>query len=104
MAAAFDAGNAAFEENIALSNEAEVRYETTASKITVAWNNIKDAAIEFGAVALPLVADVAGAVASVAQEFGELPDWVKTGSMAIVGGGGQIGRAWCSARLVDGRE
>ncbi|HLR96140.1 MAG TPA: phage tail tape measure protein [Jiangellaceae bacterium] len=90
MAAAFDAGNAAFEENIALSNEAEVRYETTASKITVAWNNIKDAAIEFGAVALPLVADVAGAVASVAQEFGELPDWVKTASMAIVGGGGLV--------------
>jgi len=90
LAAAFDAGNAAFEENIALTNEAEVRYETTASKITVAWNNIKDAAIEFGAVALPLVADVAGAVASVAQEFGELPDWVKTASMAIVGGGGLV--------------
>lgn len=90
LAAAFDAGNAAFEENIALSNEAEVRYETTASKITVAWNNIKDAAIEFGAVALPLVADVAGAVASVAQEFGDLPDWVKSASMAIVGGGGLV--------------
>ena len=85
-----DLANEAWESNTALIDEAEKRFATAESQMTVAWNNIRDAAIEFGAVALPYVADLAGAVSDVARSFGELPDWAQTALMAIVGGGGLV--------------
>lgn len=72
----------------ALTDEYAKRAETTASQVQVAWNNIKDAGIEAGAVMLPVVATLAGGVAGVARAFGALPDPVKAAavSMAAIGG------------------
>lgn len=71
-------GDEAWSSNSALAAEAAKRYETTESKVKVAWNNIKDAAIDAGAVLLPVIAGVAESVAGIAQAFGSLPEPVKS--------------------------
>ena len=77
-------GDSAWQSNSALAAEAAKRYETTESKVKVAWNNIKDAAIDAGAVLLPIIAGVSETVAGLAQAFGGLPDPVK-GAITILG-------------------
>jgi TP901 family phage tail tape measure protein len=83
-----DLGAQAWEENTALVAEATKRYETTEAKISIAWNNIKDAAIDAGAGILPVVATVAEGAAGIAQAFAALPDPVKgaLGSLSGIGG------------------
>ena len=66
-------GSAAWKDNSALADEAAKRYATSASKIKVAWNGIKDNMIEIGAVALPIVADFAEAIAGLTDAFADLP-------------------------------
>jgi TP901 family phage tail tape measure protein len=78
-------GDEAWKSNSALAEEAAKRYETTESKVKVAWNNIKDAAIEAGAVLLPMISSVAETVSDVATSFGNLPDPVK-GALTALGG------------------
>jgi TP901 family phage tail tape measure protein len=78
-------GDSAWQSNSALAEEAAKRYETTESKVKVAWNNIKDAAIDAGAVLLPLIAGVAESVAGLAGAFGGLPEPVK-GVLSVLGG------------------
>lgn len=89
-------GNKAWGENTALAAEAAKRYETTESKVKVAWNNIKDAAIDAGAVLLPMIQTVAESVAGLASAFGDLPKPLQNtvvtlsgivGVAALVGGG-----------------
>ena len=80
-------GNAEFEQNLALVEEANKRYETTESQLQIARNAIVDAGISLGASVLPVLADVAGAVADVAGWFAALPEPVQrsvTGLGAIV--------------------
>ncbi|KQQ89463.1 phage tail tape measure protein [Arthrobacter sp. Leaf137] len=78
-------GDEAWASNSALAEEAAKRYETTEAKVQIAWNNIKDAAIDAGAVLLPLVSGVAESVAGVAQVFASLPEPVK-GALTVLGG------------------
>jgi TP901 family phage tail tape measure protein len=78
-------GSKAWTENTALVNEANKRYDTTQSKITIAWNNIKDAAIDAGAVLLPIIQGVAESVTGLAQTFGSLPQPVKSAVTLFVG-------------------
>jgi len=91
-----DLGSKAWRENTALVQEATKRYETTDSKVKIAWNNIKDAAIDAGAVLLPIIQSVAESVAGLAQVFGDLPAPVQgtltlmagvVGAAALAGGG-----------------
>lgn len=56
---ALDLGARAWEDNNALTREAEQRYGTTASKIEVAKNQIKDLAISVGDEMLPAIGDMA---------------------------------------------
>lgn len=76
-----------YDSGMALIEEANKRYATTESKIAMAWNGIKDAAIEAGAIILPVVAEMADAVAGLADWFGSLPDSVQ-GFLTILGGVG----------------
>ncbi len=89
-------GSAAMKANTALTEEANKRYETSASKIKIAWNNIVDAGISAGGSLLPVIAQIAGDVAKVAEGFGQLdPEFqsviVKAaavvGVLLLVGGG-----------------
>ena len=50
-----DLASNAWEENVALTNEANVRYNTTASKLTMVGNKAKNAAIAFGKDLTPAI-------------------------------------------------
>lgn len=89
-------GNKAFGDNTALIQEAAKRYDTTASKMSMAKNALHDAAIEIGEEFLPVLAGVAEKVAAVGQWFSNLPGPVKSvlaglgsvaGVVGVVGGG-----------------
>lgn len=96
LAESLATGSQAWKENTALTAEAAKRYETAESKVKIAWNNIKDAAIDAGGAILPMVAEVAQAVSGLAQGFNDLPKPVQNlvvgmtgiiGVLALVGGG-----------------
>lgn len=78
-------GNQAFEENNALTIEAAKRYETVESKLAIAGNAVRDAAIDFGQVFLPAVGAAAEGVAGFSAFIGDLPDPVQ-GIMGILTG------------------
>jgi hypothetical protein len=84
LAASLALGNEAWADNRALMNEANKRYETTASKIQMAQNSINDAGITIGSVLLPALSAGVGLVADFAQGFTELPGWMQT-SVTIIG-------------------
>lgn len=90
LAESLDTSSRSFEENTALAKEAAKRYQTTESQIKIAWNNIKDAAIEAGGAILPVISDMADKIAALAGWFGDLPDGIqgfitKAGGMIAVG-------------------
>jgi len=93
----------AFEDNSALTEEFDKRLNTTAAQIQISWNNIKDAGIDAGATLLPIVEQVAGSVADLAQAFGSLPGPVQksltglAGITALLGGG-----LWFTSKVVNG--
>lgn len=74
-----------WERNTALAAEAEKRYGTAASQMRVAWNNVTDAAIEFGEVFLPVIVEASQAVAGFAQWVGGLPEPIKA-TVGVMGG------------------
>ena len=80
-----DSGRRAWQENNALTAEAEKRYQTTASQIRIATNVINDQAISLGAVLLPVIASTLTGVTSLVEGFGKLPEPVRQ-SIAVVGG------------------
>lgn len=70
-------GTSAWAENRALTDEAAKRYETTASKLKVAGNQIKDAMIDVGASIAPMVSGVAQGGSDLVRFFQELPGPVR---------------------------
>ena len=77
--------NGAFEDNTALVDEANKRYETTEARVAIAQNAINEAAITLGDTFLPIIADVADGVAGLAVGFASLPEPV-SGAIAGIGG------------------
>lgn len=89
LANSLELGGKSWQENMALLEEAGKRYDTTASKITISWNRIKDAAITAGAALLPVITTVAEGVAGLTDAFGSLPAPAQQGVilLAAVGTG-----------------
>lgn len=54
---AVELSNKAWEENTALTAEAEQRYATTESRLKILWNRLKDVAISFGESLAPAIMD-----------------------------------------------
>ena len=81
-------GEEAWKSNSALAEEAQKRYETSEARIQIAWNNIKDAAIDAGGSILPVAADLADSVATVVGAFTDLPGPAKGAVGALAGVGG----------------
>lgn len=81
-------GEEAWASNSALAEEAQKRYETAEARIQIAWNQIKDAAIDAGGAILPVVANIAEGVGGVVGAFTDLPGPVKGAAGAIAGVGG----------------
>jgi TP901 family phage tail tape measure protein len=84
-----------WDRNNALLTEAEKRYETAAARLSVARNNINDAAISLGEVFLPAIVEASEAVARFAGWLADLPLPVReaaaglgtvTGATALMGG------------------
>jgi TP901 family phage tail tape measure protein len=87
--------NKAWDDNSALVNEANKRYQTTASRLQVAKNQINDTAISIGQGLLPMLGKAADFFGNVAAAMGQLPGPVKAligpmtalvGIVALVGG------------------
>lgn len=78
-------GNQAWEANSALVNEANKRYETTASRLKIARNQLNDAAIDIGANVLPAFVAVADRVGFMGEAFHSLPGPVKEAVTALGG-------------------
>ena len=83
-------GAAEWKNSTALADEAAKRYETTASETKMAWNEIKDSAIDAGQGMLPVVSAVADSVSTLAAAFGALPGPVKS-SVGVIGAVGAAG-------------
>ncbi|WP_176227994.1 phage tail tape measure protein [Escherichia coli] len=81
-------GDEAWASNSALAEEAQKRYETSEARIQIAWNNIKDAAIDAGGAILPVAANIAEGVGGIVGAFTDLPGPVKGAVGAIAGVGG----------------
>ena len=84
--------NQAWDENIALTQEAEQRYNTTESQLTILWNRIKDVGITLGDALIPVLLDfidalqpVIDAIARAAEWFAALDPAVRNVILAITG-------------------
>lgn len=69
---AIETGRKAWEENTALTIEAEKRYETTESKLRILKNTLTDTAIELGNNFLPTIQNLAQDIGNFVSKFGEL--------------------------------
>lgn len=78
-----ETGRTSWEDGTALLEEASKRYDTSASKIQIARNQINDAAIDLGAKVLPAFVKVIGAGGSLADTFTKLPGPVKDTAAAL---------------------
>lgn len=88
-------GTTAWAENKALTDEASKRYETSASKLQVAGNQIKDVLIDIGAVIGPMVVGAGQVIGDIVSAFQALPGpmkdivtWVGVASAGIALFGG----------------
>lgn len=90
-----DRGAKAWDENLALTEEAERRYDTTAAKLEIARNQINDMAITMGETFLPVVGEAAEKVGGLAEFLGDMPEPViriigvlgaATAAIALTGG------------------
>lgn len=87
LSQSLDLGNQAWQENTALTEEAEKRYQTAAAQIQMAWNKIKDAAITVGGAIAPVIAGATDAVGTLAEWFSNLPGPVQK-ALGILGAAG----------------
>ncbi|MDQ7991201.1 MAG: phage tail tape measure protein [Propionicimonas sp.] len=103
LAEQLDIANSAMQTGTALLVEYGKRAETAESKTKVAWNNIKDAAIDAGTGMLPIVEDAADGVSDLMRTFQGLPAPIKavasnlagvTAAALLLGGGGLKAVRW----------
>lgn len=69
---ALEMGTQAWEENTALTKEAEQRYQTTASQLQIAKNHLQDAAITIGEIVVPHLVNFAEKIKNLAEWFKNL--------------------------------
>lgn len=75
FANAIDLSNTAWDENNALTKEAETRYGTTESQLKILWNQIKDIAITLGDVLVPAMMDAIEAFKPMINIIADLAKW-----------------------------
>lgn len=77
--------NTAWDENIALSNEASKRYATTESQLKILKNGLNNLAISIGDILLPIINSIVGALQNVIDWFYNLDNSTKK-TILIIGG------------------
>lgn len=83
-----ETGSRAWEENAALTEEANKRYQTTAARLEIARNQLVDFAIDIGGTFLPVLASAAEQVGNIVELFQALPGPVKTAAAALAAAAG----------------
>lgn len=73
----------AWEENTALTNEAEQRYATTESQLRIFKNELNDLAMDIGEIVIPVLLDVIDAIRPWVERFKESSDATKKFVVAI---------------------
>lgn len=91
---AINIGSRAWKENVALTEEAEKRFGTTASKIQLAKNQLTDLRIEIGEKTLPAIGQVAEDFGNFISLLSEDNAWSKAASglskLALFGGAAAV--------------
>lgn len=82
---ALEDGNDAWEDNIALTEEAQKRFDTVASKLILAKNRIADLAITIGTELLPVIADFALGLSTIIDWFVNLDPAIRNTTLAVAG-------------------
>ncbi|MBC6003362.1 phage tail tape measure protein [Paeniclostridium sp. NSJ-45] len=82
---ALQIGTGAWEENNALTKEAETRYNTNASKLEIMKNKMIDAAVTIGNNLMPAILSCAEWVANLSEKFAGLDSGTQTAILAIAG-------------------
>lgn len=88
---AIELGNKAWEENTALTEEAEKRYGTTESQLSMLKNEVQKTAIEFGEELAPSLKQIVKSISSAVKVFSELNDEqkqtiLKIGAVVVASG------------------
>lgn len=83
LSEAVDTSTTAWDENTALAEEAQQRYETTASQLAILKNVIVDTAISFGDALLPAIQRATDFLKDIAEWFNNLSDSTKTAIATI---------------------
>lgn len=74
LTSSLEMADSAWEENVALTNEANVRYGTTASKMTILGNRVQRTAIQFGEGLLPALESGMNFVDKLVDKFASLDE------------------------------
>lgn len=77
--------NNAWEENVALSNEASKRYETTESQMKILRNGLNNLAISIGDILLPIINKIVGGLQNAIDWFSNLDSSTKK-TILVIGG------------------
>ena len=85
LAEAIETSSTAWEENTALANEAQQRYETTASQLAMLKNKVVEIAISLGQTLIPMIMSVVDKITPMIEKFTSMEDSTK--KMIIVLGG-----------------
>lgn len=88
---AFELGNRAFQENSALAAEVALRYQTTASQLEIAKNNLTAIAITIGGDLLPLVREFAEYTRELSIGFSELDPNMRRTAIGVAAVAAAIG-------------
>lgn len=88
---AIQTGTKAWDENTALTNEAEKRYQTTASQLKILGNQFVEAGIDIAGEFLPVLKDGVDAAKDFAKFLGTLSDSQKKAMVSAIGLAAGIG-------------
>ncbi|WZY01862.1 phage tail tape measure protein [Bacillus sp. FSL W7-1360] len=88
---ALETANRGWEENTALEKEAAERYETTASKLKILWNHLKDLGLQIGDLLLPMVNELIVHITNVITVFSGMSDGMKLGTVIVAGLAAAVG-------------
>ncbi len=86
VAEALGIANEGWEENTALTKEAEQRYGTTESQLAILKNTLTDLGITFGNLILPILQDLVDFIGPVIESFSEMDE----GTQKLILGGGLL--------------
>ncbi|WP_418301283.1 phage tail tape measure protein [Lysinibacillus fusiformis] len=85
FAESIDVANQAWEENVALANEAEQRYKTTESQLIILKNKITDIGITLGSILIPMVLKVVELIEPWIVKFANLSEGTQK-LILVIGG------------------